>query len=400
MERKKKILAVSLAALALAGGGAWLFLAKKYGGLGGAVASALAETASRRAGRELRIKSVSFSPLGGLTLLGVEVSERPSFRNGVFFYAEKARLAMPLMALLRGSVVFSAAEFDGAFFKIRESGGEWNFKDLLALLPDTVKGLHLTWNARRLVFRGARVQADLATAGLSLDMTDTGAVVKHYSSFGGNFNVEASGRAGTAWGGRLFTGAYEAKVDLNFTPLGLDSTSGRLKMTGLELGDMRLARLGGRWDFFRIGRGAERNYSLEAEADDFFAPGYRSPFRDAVDKGLRSVFSAMGSAPPAIDDIKADRFSARASLKGGRLRVEDLRLEAGFAGLRAAFAAGAGGGTDLEIETAAAGKKFRARASGSDARPKVEPELSSSLREALLASRRGLKDFFTAKLKL
>ncbi|HBE89109.1 MAG TPA: hypothetical protein DDW67_08230, partial [Elusimicrobia bacterium] len=74
--------------------------------------------------------------------------------------------------------------------------------------------------------------------------------------------------------------------------------------------------------------------------------------------------------------------------------------EAGFAGLRAAFAAGAGGGTDLEIETEAAGKKFRARASGSDARPKVEPELSSSLREALLASRRGLKDFFTAKLKL
>ncbi|KAF0126171.1 MAG: hypothetical protein FD189_683 [Elusimicrobia bacterium] len=400
MERKKKILAAALAALVLAGGGAWLLLAKKYGGLGGAVAAALAETASRKAGRELRIKSVSFSPLGGLTLRGVSVSEKPSFIKGVFFSAEKARLAVALMPLLRGSVVFSAAEFDGVFFKVREKDGEWNFRDLLALLPDTVKGLHLTWNARRLVFRGARVQADLTTAGLSLDMTETDAVVKHYSSFGGNFNIEASGRAGTAWGGRLFTGAYEAKIDLNFTTLGLASSSGRLAMTDLELGDMRLARLGGRWDFFRIGRGAARNYSLEAEASDFFAPGYRSPFRDAVDKGLKSIFSAMGAAPPKTEDIKADSLSARASLKGGRLRVEELRLEADFARLRAAFAAGAGPETELEIEAEAAGKKFRARASGTDARPRVEPELSESLREALLASRRGLKEFFTAKLKI
>ncbi|MDT8287449.1 MAG: hypothetical protein RQ748_10090 [Elusimicrobiales bacterium] len=400
MERKKRILAASLAALVLAGGGAWLFLAKKYGGLGGAMAAALAETASRKAGRELRIRSVSFSPFSGLTLRGVEVSERPSFSNGVFFSAEKTRLAMPLLPLLRGSVVFSAAEFDGAFFKVREKDGEWNFKDLLALLPDTVKGLHLTWNARELTFRGARVQADLLTPGLSLDMTDTDAVVKHYSSFGGNFNVEASGHAGTAWGGRLFTGAYEAKVDLNFTPLGLDSSSGRLKMEDLELGDMRLARLDGRWDFFRIGRGAERNYSLEAEASDFFAPGYRSPLRDAVENGLKSLFSALGSAPPKIDDITAKKISARASLKSGRLKVEDLRLEAGFAGLRAAFETGSGAGTKLEIEAEAAGKKFRARASGTDARPKVEPELSRTLRESLLSARRGLKDFFTAKLKL
>lgn len=394
------MLAASLAALVLAGGGAWIFLAKKYGGLGGALAAALAETASRKAGRELRIKSVSFSPLGGLTLRGVSVSERPSFEKGVFFSAEKARLAMPLLPLLRGSVVFSAAEFDGAFFKVREKDGEWNFRDLLALLPDTVKGLHLTWNARRLVLRDTRVQADLLTPGLSLDMAGTDAVVKHYSSFGGNFNIEASGRAGTAWGGRLFTGSYAAEVDLNFTPLGLDSSSGRLKMEDLELGDMRLAELVGRWDFFRIGRGAERNYSLEAEASDFFAPGYRSAFRDGVESGLKSLFSALGSAPPEIDDIRADSFSARATLRKGCLRVEDLRLETGFASLSAAFAAGAGEGTELEIEAGAAGKKFRARASGGDARPKVEPELSRSLREPLLSARRGLKEFFTAKLKI
>lgn len=400
MERKKIILAASVAALVLAGGGAWLFLAKKYGGLGGALAAAMAETASRKAGRDLRIKSVSFSPLGGLILRGVEVSEKPSFRNGVFFSAEKVSLAMPLMPLLRGSVVFSAAEFDGAFFKVREKGGEWNFRDLLALLPDTVKGLHLTWNAKRLVFRDTRIQADLAAAGLSLDMTGTDAVIKHYSSFGGNFNIEASGRAGTVWGGRLFTGGYAAEVDLNFTPLGLDSSSGRLKMEDLELGDMRLAELGAGWNFFRIGRGAERNYSLEAEASDFFAPGYRSPFRDGVESGLKSLFSALGAAPPKIEDIRAESLSIRASLKNGRLDVGEVRLEADFAGLRAAFAAGAGAGTKLEIEAEAAGKKFRAIASGSDARPKVEPELSRTLREKLLSARRALKEFFTAKLKI
>lgn len=400
MERKKKIFAASLAALVLAGGGAWLFLAKKYGGLGGAMAAALAETASRKAGRELRIKSFAFSPLSGITLRGVEVSERPSFRNGVFFSAGKVRLAMPLLPLLKGNVVFDSAEFDGAFFKAREKGGEWNFRDLLALLPDTVKGLHLTWNARALTFRGARIQADLLTSGLSLDMTETDAEVRHYSSFGGNFNIRASGRAGSAFGGRLFTGAYRAKADLNFTPLGLDSSAGTLGMSGLELGDMRLGSLESAWKLFKIGRGAERNYSAEVKASGFFAPGYRSSFRDSVDKGLKSLFAALGAAPPKIDDIRADRLSARASLKGGRLNLEEIRLEADFANLRAAFAAGAGPEAELEIEAEAAGKKFRARASGSDARPKVEPELSESLRETLLASRRGLKEFFISKLKL
>ncbi len=400
MERKKKILAASLAALVLAGGGASFLLARKYGGLGGAVAAALAETAAKKAGRELRIKSFSFSPLAGMTLRGVEVSERPSFRKGVFFSAERVRLAMPLLPLLRGSVVFSAAEFEGVFFKLREKDGEWNFRDLLDLLPETVKGLHLTWNARELAFRGARIQADLMTSGLSLDMSETDVSLKHHSSFGGNFRIEAGGRAGTAWDGRLFTGAYRAKADLNFTPLGLDSSAGGLEMSGLELGDMRLGSLEADWKLFRIGRGAQRNYSLKLEAEDFFSPGYRSSFRDSVDTGLKSLFAALGAAPPRIDDIRAERLSARASLKGGRLRVEELRLEADFASLRAAFAAGAGQETEFEIEAGAAGKKFKARASGADARPKVEPELSQSLRESLLSARRALKDFFTAKLKI
>jgi len=400
VERKKKIFAASLAALVLAGGGAFVFLARKYGGLGGAVAAALAETAAKKAGRELRVRSVSFSPLKGLTMREVSVSEKPSFARGVFFSAEKVRLAMPLLPLLKGNVVFGSAEFDGAFFKVREKDGEWNFRDLLALLPDTVKGLHLTWNARELTFRGARIQADLLTSGLSLDMTDTEAAVKHYSSFGGNFNLRASGRAGTAWGGKLFTGAYGLEADLNFTPLGLDSSAGELEMSGLELGDMRLGSLEADWKLFKIGKGPERNYSLELEAEEFFAPGYRSSFKDSLDKGLKSLFSAMGSAPPKMDDIRADRLSARAALKGGRLKIDGMELETDFASLRASFAAGAGGGTELEIEAGAAGKKFRARVSGDDARPKVEPELSQSLREVLLPARRNMKDFFAAKLKI
>jgi len=304
MERKKKILAASLAGLLIAAAAGGYFLLRRYGGLGGAVASALAETAAKKAGRELRIKSVSFSPLKGLTLRGVSVSEKPSFARGVFFSAEKVRLAMPFLPLLKGSVVFDSAELDGAFFKVTEKDGDWNFKDLLALLPDAAKGLHLTWNARELLVRRSRIQADLLTSGLSLDMTETDAAVKHYSSFGGNFNIRASGRAGTAAGGRLFSGAYSAKADLNFTPLGLDSSAGEMEMEGLELGDMRLGSLEADWKLFKIGRGSERNYSLELKAEDFFAPGYRSAFKDSAEKGLKALFSALGSAPPKIEDIK------------------------------------------------------------------------------------------------
>lgn len=400
MERKKKILAASLAALVLAGGGAALFLARKYGGMGGTIAAALAETASKKAGRQMRIKTVSFSPFTGLEMRGVEVSERPSFDKGVFFSAERVLLDMPLTPLLKGEAVFETAEFDGAFFKVREEGGNWNYGDLLALLPDTAKGLHLTWNARRLVFRRARVQADMATPGLSLDMTGTEATVKHYSSFGGNFNMKIRGKAATAWAGRLFSGDYSADMDINFTTLGLDSASGGLELENIALGDMSLAVISAEWDLFKMGEAAARNYSLKIEASDFLAPSYRNSPLAGLEKGLASFYRAMGAAPPRTDDIRADSIGLKASLKDGRFRIDELRADSELVDLRASFAAGGGPDAELELEAGAAGKKLKARVSGPEKRPKVEPELSDTLREGLLAARRGLKDFFTAKLKL
>lgn len=398
MERKKKIFAAAVAALVLAGGGAFVFLSRKYGGLGGAVAAALAETAAKRAGRELRIKSASFSPFTGLELTGVEVSEEPSFEKGVFFSAERVLLDMPLLPLLKGEAEFNKAEVDGAFFKLRERDGDWNYGDLLELLPDTAKGLHLTWNAREVVLRRTRIQADMATPGLSLDMTETEAAVKHYSSFGGNFDIKASGRIGTAWGGRLFTGDYSAEIDLNFTPRGLDSTSGGVEFEDLRLGDSTLGSLTAGWDFFKIGKPAERNFSLRLEAAGFLAPSYRKSPLAPVEKGIASFYRAMGAAPPRADDIKADSLALKASLKEGRLKIEELRIDSDMADLRGTFAAGGGADPELELEAEAAGKRFRARISGPEKRPKVEPELSNTLRQGLLSARRGLEEFFRKKL--
>ena len=148
--RTRLLLAVLLLAAAAAGGFAYF----KYRSFSRYLAAQIGGQAGKKLGREVKFKSISFSPLKGVVIKEACVSRRPDFSKGNFFCAEKTIIRPELGALLKNKLYFSRVAFDKPVLKVREKGGRWDFEDLLALLPDTDKGLYLTWNASELVMRG------------------------------------------------------------------------------------------------------------------------------------------------------------------------------------------------------------------------------------------------------
>jgi uncharacterized protein involved in outer membrane biogenesis len=82
--------------------------------------------------REVRLKSVDLGVIEGLELEGLEVSEKPDFKAGVFAGAETFRLRIRLLPLLRRKVVIDEVTVAGLNLSVTQlKPGVFNFSDLL-----------------------------------------------------------------------------------------------------------------------------------------------------------------------------------------------------------------------------------------------------------------------------
>jgi hypothetical protein len=242
---------VLLALLLLAAAGALAFTYFKYRKLSAFVVDQIGGQAAKKLGRQVRFSSVAYSPFKGIVLRDACLSRLPDFSKGEFFCAKKTVIRPRLRALLRNRVSFSSVVFEAPVLKVRERAGRWDFEDLLALLPETDKGLYLTWNASELALRGGRVEADLETSGLSLALEDLDLELGHYSSYGGNFGLEAAGLAKTVYKGKLVSAGFSLKTDSNFAYGGLSSAKGEFRARDISYGAMTLETLSADWDLGR-----------------------------------------------------------------------------------------------------------------------------------------------------
>ncbi|MHB0995480.1 MAG: AsmA family protein [Elusimicrobiales bacterium] len=391
--------AVAAALLLLAAGAAGLVWVK-YQRFSSYIADQLGGQAAKKLGRQVKFARVSFSPLKGIVLRDACVSRRPDFSKGDFFCAEKVVILPSFSALIRNKTHFSRVAFDKPVIKVREKGGRWDFEDLLALLPETDKGLYLTWNADELVMNGATLEADMETSGLSLALKDADLRLAHYSSYGGNYNLEAEGLVQTVHNGKLVSAETELDADLNFDYAGLASTSGLFKATDLSYGAASLDSFQAVWKLFNIRKPlAERNYSVTVEAGGLLVPKLGSAASARVSDAMNLFSRITGKPLAAVEDYEADSFKASFSLDDSRLELKDLALRANFISLDASLA------IDGPARTAQAGLKadlgktsLDITASGPLDRPVIKPLLSSTLdaklKEALLAAEKSLLKIF------
>jgi uncharacterized protein involved in outer membrane biogenesis len=83
--------------------------------------------------REVRLKSVDLGVIKGLVVEGLEVSEKPDFKAGVFAGVETFRLRIRLLPLLRKKVVIDEITVAGPSLAVVQlKPGVFNFSDLIS----------------------------------------------------------------------------------------------------------------------------------------------------------------------------------------------------------------------------------------------------------------------------
>ena len=382
-----RILAAALL-IFLAGGGAFAYF--KYKKISDYLVGQIHGQTAKKFGRQVKFKSVSFSPFKGIVIREACVSRRPDFSKGNFFCAAKTVIRPQFAALMKNQVYFSKVAFEKPVLKVRERGGVWDFADLLALLPETEKGLYLTWNASELTMKNAVLEADLETSGLSLALEDADISLEHYSSFGGNYGLKAKGLVKTVLRGKLLSGEVNLAADANFDYGGLSSTKGDFQAENISYGAITLENLKTNWNLFNLRKPlADKNYCASLTAKNLFIPGHENSVRNGVSKSLALFSAAMGRPVPKIEDIEMSSLKAAFKLDNSALAFNNMKLCTNFMDLSAGLAIdGPGKTAEASLDASIGPNKIKMSASGPMASPRILPALSATLsarfREALV----------------
>lgn len=396
-ERTKIIIAAALALAGAAGGLAWY----KYNRLAAGVRAQLEGQAAKKLGRQVRFDGVSFSLLEGVAIKNPCVSRAPDFSKGEFFCARRAVIKPDFGSLLRSQVYFSKVRLEAPRLKVREAGGVWDFADLLALLPQTGQGLHLTWNASDVELQNGRLEADLESSGYSLALESATVRLTHFSSQGGNYGLKASGSVKTVAGGKLLTADADLDTEVNFDVQGPASAKGTFRAANAAWGEVSLEQLWLSWELFGLRKPApEKKYSAELSASGLLVPAAGSGGLAAgVTRGLDLFAAAMGRPTPKIDDIEMKSLSAAFELDDSKLAFRDLKLRTNFMDLDAALAIdGPAKAAEAKLDAVIGANNISMSASGPMAAPQLRPALSATLagkfREALSNIEGGLLKAF------
>ena len=382
-----------LAVLVLGGGG---FAYIKYKKFSGYLIDSINSQAGRKLGRQIKFKKISFSPLEGVVIDEPCVSRAPDFTKGNFFCAARVVIRPEFAELMRNRVYFANIELDKPVIKIRETGGKWDFEDLLALLPTTSKGLYLTWNAKKMSLKGATLEMDFASSGNSVAFENADLTLLHYSALAGNFSLNLSGDVKTVLKGQLVTAKVELKTDLNFEYAGLTSTFGRMEFGDAAMGAATLKKAALSWELFDINKSVqERNYTAKLTAEGLSIPAQSCGASKAVNSAMELLSSATGKATPRCEDIEMENLTLDSALKGGVLSVKQLDLATNFLNLKNKYELNGPARTvKIELNASAGDTKLDLTASGPMDKPEILPVMSVTLNNRLSDSVRNINAAF------
>ncbi|NNN06685.1 MAG: AsmA family protein [Elusimicrobia bacterium] len=179
------------------------------------------DAARRKLGRDIRLTGADLG-LSGLTLRGLEVSEKPDFAAGTFVRVDSFRLRPSWKALLHRRLVVASVSADGLMVRvIKGNDGRFNYESLLssaaAPAPAAAPGAptETALDVKSvLVTRGAVDYADRAS-GAAWSVTDLDLNLRDFQALSA-FSADASARVRGKAGARPVDAAvkFSGRVDL------------------------------------------------------------------------------------------------------------------------------------------------------------------------------------------
>ncbi|MBI4803249.1 MAG: hypothetical protein HY796_12075 [Elusimicrobia bacterium] len=383
---------LALALFVVLGLGAGAFAYVKYKNFSQYLIEQINSQADKKLGRQVKFKKIAFSPLKGIIVDEPCVSRAPDFSKGNFFCAKRAVIRPEISKLMNKRLCFANVEFEKPVIKAREAGGKWDFEDLLALLPKTSKGLHLTWNAKRLTLKDATVEIDIGSSGQSLALENADITLLHYSALAGNFELTFSGDAKTILNNQLLTTKIFLKTGLNFEYAGLTSAFGGVEFTDAVFGAATLKKAGANWELFNINKpAAEKNYAAGLKAEGLFIPARSGGLKKSVNSALGLLSSVMGKEAPRVEDLEINSLTLDFTLNDRVLRVKRLDLDANFLNFKSEYELnGPACAVDLVFSAQVGANKFALTARGPMDSPEILPAMSYTLAKKLLEAVRAV----------
>ncbi|MBU2574079.1 MAG: hypothetical protein KKH28_08400 [Elusimicrobia bacterium] len=348
--------------------------------------------AGKKIGRQVKFKKIAFSPLKGIIIDEPCVSRAPDFSKGNFFCAKRAVIRPDFSTMMGKRLNFANVEFEKPVIKIREAGGKWDFDDLLALLPKTAKGLHLTWNAKRLTLKDAAVEIDIGSSGRSLALENSDFTLLHYSALAGNFELTFNGDAKTILEKQLLTAKISFKTGLNFEYAGLTSAFGGVEFTGAVFGAATLKKAALNWELFNINKpAAEKNYTAGLKAEGLFIPAQSGGVKKSVNAALELLSSVAGKETPRVEDIEMNSLALDFTLNDRVLRVKRLDLDTNFLNFNSKYELNGPARTvDIDFSARLGSNKLALTAKGPMGSPEILPAMSYTLNRKLLEAVRAV----------
>jgi hypothetical protein len=378
--------------LLMFGLGAGIFAYVKYKKISEYLIDQVNLQTGKKLGRQIKFKSIAFSPLKGVVIDEPCVSRAPDFSKGNFFCARRAVIRPDIAQLMHNRLYFSNVELTDPVIKVREAGGKWDFDDLLALLPATSKGLHITWNARKLSLTGAKLEVDIGSSGRSVAIENADITLLHYSALAGNFELKLNGDVKTVLNGQLLTAKTSFKTDLNFEYAGLTSAFGDIQFTDAALGASTLKKAALKWEIFNINKPArEKNYTANLKAEGLFIPAQSGGVKQSVNAAMELLSSVMGKATPRVEDIEMAGLTLDFALNDGVLRVKRLDLDTNFLALQNEYALnGPARSVDMRFAARIGNNKLELTAKGPMDNPEILPAMSVTLNRKLTDAVRAI----------
>lgn len=388
---RARVIAASLLLLAAVLAGFLYFQQRR---LSAFVAKQVGVQAQKRLGRQVRLGKVSVSLLGNITLRDACLSRLPDFASGEFFCAAEARIHPTFATLLGREMHFSYIGLEKPVIRLRERSGRWDVADLLALIPDSEKGLHMTWNTDELELEGSDIEVEMESSGLSVALENADIEISHRLAEGAGVKLRAQGRARTSHRGKLVSALAELDLEANFEPEGLSSTKGEFTAEDVSYGAGSLLKFKADWALFNIRKPLpEKNYSISASASGLLIPAQEGNARAAVTDGLKLFSAAMGKPVPEINDIEAGAISGSLRLDDSVLSLQRLALRSNFMELDGALSIdGPAKKADAELKAGIGSSKFSMSVSGPMDKPRIKPLLSTTLDAKFKAALLGLEN--------
>lgn len=287
------------------------FYFKKKGDL---IAAKAARYVYQKTGRNIEIAFVSYSLIDGLILKNLLVKEKDG--KTIFFRCEKAQIKLDEKKLMDGTVLFEKAKFYNGHFRISKQGQEWNFKDLIDIIPPSKKPIHLLWNARSVSFENFDFYVTFDLSKNEFSASKVNFSIDHRSSLGGNFFAQMSGLIGGIFDSKPISFELKSQADIVFDYAKTKSVKADIELKDISYDQISapLAKLTG--VFFHIENPLRKNFKIDFSLRNLFV--YR------LDKSAVKLFSIIEKLEKAIGrnissskEISVERLDLHANSKNG-----------------------------------------------------------------------------------